>query len=166
MPDLSSGRRRLVGIVFTDIVRSTGLLHKLHTGLWVQLLAAHLGHLRRLMSQNGGHEVATTGDGVLATFPRATDALLFARAAVMDPGDERIGLRAGVHWGYVTEDEGAGLVAGRPVHFAARVMGQVTEIDLCVSDEAKHQIEVESPDVASNIQWTPQDNCELKSDYP
>jgi hypothetical protein len=37
------------------------LLHKLHTGLWVQLLAAHFGHLRRLMSQNGGHEVATTG---------------------------------------------------------------------------------------------------------
>ena len=160
--DLHSDRRRLVGIVFTDIVRSTSLLHKLHTRLWIQLLAAHFGHLRRLMSQNGGHEVATAGDGVLTTVPRASDALLFARAAVTDPGDARIGLRAGVHWGYVTENEGAGVVAGRAVHFAARVMGQVTEIGLCVSDGAKHRIEAESPGIASNIPWLPQDNCELK----
>ena len=160
--DLDFGHRRLVGIVFTDIVRSTPQLYELHTGQWMRLLRAHWYQLRHLLSQFGGHLVDRTGDSLLATFPQATDGLLFARAAVTDPGDERICLRAGVHWGYVTKDPIVGLVAGRAIHFADRVMSFAMEGGVCVSDDAKHQIDAESPDSSRKIQWTPHDDCELK----
>src|SRR5437016_3926949 len=160
--DPHDSRRRLVGIVFTDIVKSTSKLHELHTGQWMQLQTAHFRQLRRLLSQYSGDEVDTAGDGILATFPRATDGLLFARAALIDPGDERIELRAGVHWGYVTDNSSAGLLTGRAIHFAARVMGLLIEAGLCVSDDAKHQIEAESPGITSELQLTPRDNCELR----
>jgi adenylate cyclase len=154
--------RRPVGIVFTDIVGSTVQLHQVGTPLWVPLQTAHFRQLERLVSQFSGLLVETKGDGSLSLFPRATDAVLFARAAVTDPGGERIALRASVHWGYVTKNPTASLLAGRAIHFAARIIGLVTAVGLCVSDDAKHQIEAESPDMATEIEWTPLDNCELK----
>jgi len=106
--------------------------------------------------------VNTAGDGILATFPRATDGVLFARAAVRQAGDNALGLRACVHWGYVTENESAGLVTGRAIHFAARIIRLMPGAGLCVSDDAKVQIEAESPDLVRETEWTPLDNCELK----
>ena len=159
---LDGDQRKLVAIVFTDIVGSTSHLYKLGTGGWAPLLTVHFRQIRRLASRHGGKVVDKTGDGTLATFPRATDGVLFARAAMTDPGDDSIGLRACVHWGYVTEDANAKLVTGRAIHFAARIMGLVAGVGLCVSDNAKVQIKTESPDLVSETEWTPLDNCELK----
>ena len=160
--DPHGNRRRPAGIVFTDIVGSTVQLHRLGTALWAPLQTAHFRQLELLVSQYSGLLVETSGDGSLPVFARATDGLLFARAAVTEPGGERIALRASVHWGYVTKHPSASRLAGRAIHFAARIMRLVPGVGLCVSDDAKHQIEAESPDIAREAESSPQDNCELK----
>jgi class 3 adenylate cyclase len=112
--------RILATMLFTDIVGSTSTAERLGDAAWRQLLADHHRATRSQLDRYRGTEVDMTGDGFLATFSSAANALRCAmgiRDAVRALGME---VRAGVHAGEV---EVVGKqIAGVNVHAAARIM--------------------------------------------
>jgi class 3 adenylate cyclase len=113
-------QRRLLTVLFTDVVDATGHAARLGDGRWRDLLAAHDDAIRREVQRYGGREVKTVGDGFLATFGGPpSDALRCARTVVDAVRALGIELRAGLHTG---ECELVGAdVGGMAVHIAARV---------------------------------------------
>ena len=65
----------LATLLFTDIVDSTVMATQLGDARWRALLSAHLIAIRGATEHFGGRKVATTGDGVLATFDGPARAL-------------------------------------------------------------------------------------------
>ena len=112
--------RILATMLFTDIVGSTSTAERLGDAAWKQLLADHHRVIRSQLDRFRGTEVDTTGDGFLATFSSAANALRCAidiRDAIRAIGLE---VRIGVHAGEV-ELVGS-QIAGVNVHAAARIM--------------------------------------------
>ena len=72
--DLPTGT---VTLLFCDIEGSTALARRLGDA-WPAALADHRAVLRRAVDDRGGLELGTEGDGLLAAFPRAGDAIAAA----------------------------------------------------------------------------------------
>lgn len=85
-----------------------------------------------------GAEVATTGDGILATFDSASRAV--HAATDMHAGAERLGIRirAGIHTGEV--EPVAGNVRGMAVHVTARVTAVARAGETVVSSTTREMI--------------------------
>ena len=111
--------RRLLALLFTDIVGSTATAARLGDREWRSLLDEHDAVVRRTLARLGGTAVSHTGDGILASFPTPSAAL--RGAASLRDAVAALGLtvRTGVHTGEV-EVRGADL-SGMAVHVAARV---------------------------------------------
>jgi predicted ATPase/class 3 adenylate cyclase len=109
-----------VTFLFTDIERSTRLLHELGDR-YSDVLAEHRGAIRKAVTLHGGVEVDTQGDAFFVAFPRATDAAAAAAAAQDALADGVVRVRMGLHTGEPTVTE-EGYV-GIAVHQAARIMG-------------------------------------------
>lgn len=125
------GDRQFATVLFTDIVGSTEHAASLGDRRWRELLDAHHIAVRRELSRFGGQEIATTGDGFLATFAAPGRAIICAialRDAVRSLGLEvRVGLHAGEIEVY---DEN---VAGIAVHIGARIAALATPGQILVS---------------------------------
>jgi class 3 adenylate cyclase len=106
-------------VLFTDIVESTSRLAALGERAWSNLHDRHDEAVRRELRRFGGREVATTGDGILATFDNPTCALACGRAIRDTAAPLGLALRVGLHTGQV-QVRGAD-VGGLAVHIAARV---------------------------------------------
>jgi class 3 adenylate cyclase len=119
LPD-GPGSMVVATLVFTDIVDSTAILHRLGDTAWRERLLAHNARLREQLNAFRGREVKTTGDGFLAVFDGASRAV--RGAAAMARAAESVGLpiRVGVHTGEVELVEGD--ARGLAVHTAARIM--------------------------------------------
>ena len=91
--DVSSrGRnRRLITVMFTDIVASTRVATGLGDARWRELLSRHHALVRRELKRHGGREVDTAGDGFFATFAAPADGVRCA-CAVSD-GVREFGIR-------------------------------------------------------------------------
>lgn len=129
---LGSPSRVLATLLLTDIVDSTPLVAELGDARWRDLLTAHFQSVRAELERYGGREVATTGDGLLATFDGPGQALRCAAAVRQHASRDGIAIRAGVHVGEVEivgED-----VRGVAVHEAARVMAAAGANEILVSD--------------------------------
>jgi class 3 adenylate cyclase len=124
-------QRVLTTVVFTDIVRSTSHASRLGDARWQELLADHHAMARRLLRAFGGSEIATTGDGFLATFDSPARALEWA--ATMRDGVAALGLaiRAGVHTGECEMDGDD--VSGVAVNAAARVVAKAGDGEVWAS---------------------------------
>jgi class 3 adenylate cyclase len=113
-------QRRLLTILFTDIVDATGHAARLGDGRWRDLLSAHDDAIRREVERYGGREVKTVGDGFIASFAGPpSDALRCARTVTAAVRGLGIRIRAGLHTGeceLIADD-----VGGMAVHIAARV---------------------------------------------
>lgn len=118
----SSGElaRRLLTVMFTDIVDATARAARLGDGRWRDLLAEHDARVRAQLVRFGGREVKTVGDGFLVTFDgppsRALRCALAITAAARELGLE---IRVGIHTGeceLIGED-----VGGMAIHIASRV---------------------------------------------
>jgi predicted ATPase/class 3 adenylate cyclase len=108
-----------VTFLFTDIERSTQLLHELGDR-YAEVLAEHRRILRAAVAANGGVEVDTQGDAFLIAFQRASHAVSAASAAQQELGPGPVKVRMGIHTGEpVVTEEG---YVGIDVHRAARVM--------------------------------------------
>ena len=137
-----SGMRRWVGgsprhrvlatLLFTDVVDSTGTAARLGDAAWHELLSIHFHASRDAVERYGGRQIATTGDGVLATFEAAANAVRCA-SEIRDTADRQgLAIRAGVHVGEV---ELAGKdVSGVAVHEAARIMAEAGAGEILVSE--------------------------------
>jgi class 3 adenylate cyclase len=125
-------QRRLMTILFTDIVDATGHAARMGDARWRDLLSAHDAGIRREVERYGGREVKTLGDGYIAAFEGPpSDALRCARTAVAAVRGLGIEIRAGLHTGEC--ELIAGDVGGMAVHIAARVCDMAAPEEILTS---------------------------------
>jgi class 3 adenylate cyclase len=118
-PPAATPDRVLATVLFTDVVGSTEKAVELGDAGWKQLLARHHEAVRAELERYRGREVATAGDGFLATFDGPARAVRCAQAITEAVRPLGLEVRAGVHTGEVElagED-----VRGIAVHIGARV---------------------------------------------
>jgi class 3 adenylate cyclase len=99
--------------MFTDMVGSTELSARLGDADADKLFRVHFRLLRDAIATNGGREVKSLGDGLMAVFPSATEAV--SCAVAMQQGahhhsqrmaDQTARLRVGLNAGDVIETDG------------------------------------------------------------
>ena len=123
--------RRLLVLLFTDIVGSTEQLGQLGDRDWSTVLDVHDEISERIAEQHGGRVVARTGDGVLCALPSPSAALQAAAGLRDELASMSIAIRCGLHAGEV-EIRGDD-VSGLAVHIAARVMAEAAPGEILVS---------------------------------
>ncbi|MCW2245980.1 class 3 adenylate cyclase [Azospirillum fermentarium] len=106
-------------LLFVDIADSTPLYERLGDAAAAALTRKMLRHLRLVIDVNGGQVIKVMGDGLLAAFPGADDAVW--AAGTMTASQETLGLnlRLGLHYG--TAIQGDGDLYGDACNVAARV---------------------------------------------
>jgi class 3 adenylate cyclase len=120
--------RRLLTVLFTDIVDSTRRAAELGDGEWRAVLGRHNQLVRDELARWQGLEISTTGDGFLATFDGPARAINAALSIVSRMGDIGLEVRCGLHTGLVDVVDGD--VAGLAVHIGARIgaLGEPNEV--------------------------------------
>ncbi len=116
-----------VTIVFSDIESSTARAMALGDQRWYEVLGAHNGIVRSRVTEFGGREVKSQGDGFMLTFPSARRAVQCCIAVQQDleafataNPDSGVRVRMGVHTGEAIIDEGGDLF-GKHIIVAARI---------------------------------------------
>ena len=131
----ASPNRVLASLLFTDIVDSTGTASRLGDAPWHDLLTLHFHGADDAIERFGGRRVATTGDGILASFDAAAAAVQCGVAIGAAAREHDLTLRIGAHVGEV---ELAGDdVRGVTVHEAARVMAAAAPGEILVSETVR-----------------------------
>jgi class 3 adenylate cyclase len=133
------GRRVVTTVLFTDIVSSTSTLERIGDGPWQELLRLHDGRLRDDLNNFRGREIATTGDGFLAVFESATNAVRCGLAMTRSAQATGMSIRVGIHTGEV--EFIGGDVRGIAVHTAARVMSSAAPDEVLVSSTTSDLLE-------------------------
>ena len=124
MASKSDVRNALVAVLFTDLVGSTELMTRLGQRAFDELRRRHFSALGTVVTSYGGDEVKNTGDGILAVFPSAAQAVDAAvalqRATLRQGGPLPVAIRIGLAVGDATLESGD--VFGAPVVEAARLV--------------------------------------------
>jgi class 3 adenylate cyclase len=138
VPTGARGRRSIHTILFTDMERNTELLHRLGDERWRALLREHERITRARLAAHGGTEIKTIGDGFLASFASAADALECALglqqafAARNAGAGQAILVRCGLNAAEpIAEDND---LFGTAVTVAARIMSQAAGGEVFVAD--------------------------------
>jgi class 3 adenylate cyclase len=133
-PAVDSGLR---AVMFTDIVGSTEMTARLGDSAALELVRAHDALVRRGLDAHDGREVKHTGDGIMASFEKAQNAVRSAAdiqrrfAAYNAEASERLSVRIGVHAGEpVTEHND---LFGATVQFAYRLCSEAEADTIVVS---------------------------------
>jgi hypothetical protein len=111
--------RRLLTILFLDIVGLTERAAELGDAAWRELLAAHYARAEREIVAYEGREVDRAGDGIVAVFEGPTRAIRCAQALQREAGTLALELRGGIHTGEAELDGRA--IRGIADHGGARV---------------------------------------------
>jgi class 3 adenylate cyclase len=131
--------RVLATLLFTDVVGSTDTLRRIGDAAWRNLVAQHNARLRSDLNRFRGRELATTGDGFLASFDSATRAARCGLAMVQSARTVGLSIRVGIHSGEIE------MVGGDPrgvaVHTAARVMSKAAPDEVLVSSLTRELLE-------------------------
>jgi class 3 adenylate cyclase len=131
LQDAPQVRRLLATVLFTDIVGSTQRAQEAGDQRWRELLGAHDEAARRLVGQEGGRWIKSTGDGALAVFDGPGRAIRCAVALGKELAGIGIEIRAGIHTGEL--DLGDDDVGGIAVHIAARILAEAGPGEILVS---------------------------------
>ena len=151
---IAGGHTYVTTVLLTDVVDSTATLQRLGEAPWRDLLGRHFAQTRRALDRHHGVEVATTGDGMLATFDGAARAIRCA-GEIHDAAQELgIQVRAGVHTGEV--EPVPGNIRGMAVHIAARVAAAAAAGETLVSGTTREMVS------ASDIAFKDRGAHELK----
>ncbi len=127
--------RVLSTVLFTDIVGSTERASSLGDSAWRDVLEQHHAWVRRELAHFRGQEIATTGDGFLATFDGPARAVRCAVAIRDRMRESGLEVRAGVHTG---ECERMGdNIGGLAVHIGSRVAGLASPGEVLASSTVK-----------------------------
>src|SRR5438128_7672735 len=131
--------RRLSAIMAADVSGYSRLMHNdeeaTHAGLTALLAAA----VEPVIAEHGGHIVKNTGDGFLAEFPSAVEAVRTAmqfqnrihELTMDDAEDRRIAFRVGINIGDVIVE--AHDIFGDGVNIAARLEAVAEPGGICIS---------------------------------
>jgi class 3 adenylate cyclase/ubiquinone/menaquinone biosynthesis C-methylase UbiE len=111
-------------LLFSDVVGSTELLARLGERGWDEVRRKHFSVLREALAEHEGVEVKNTGDGLMAVFGSAVNAVDCAvamqqQALQVVVGGTPVGVRIGIATGEATQDRGDWF--GTPVVEAARL---------------------------------------------
>jgi class 3 adenylate cyclase len=138
----ASGRGRAAGasrtILCTDIVGNTDLLQRVGDDAWRTVLRAHEHITRTALREHGGTEVKAMGDGFIASFDSATQAVRCAIevqqafATYNETADHDIAIRVGLNAGEPIEENDD--LFGTAVTMAARIMGRGAGGEILASD--------------------------------
>ncbi|HLZ03506.1 MAG TPA: adenylate/guanylate cyclase domain-containing protein [Bradyrhizobium sp.] len=138
--------RRLSAILAADVAGYSLLMHIDEEATHAKLTALLTGAVAPAIGEHGGRVVKNTGDGFLAEFPSAVEAL---RAAVQfqtrikelttgDADDRRIAFRVGVNIGDVIVESHD--IFGDGVNIAARLESIAEPSGICISSSAYDQV--------------------------
>jgi TolB-like protein len=139
--------RHLTAILAADVAGYSLLMGADEEGTHRQLKAHRANLVDPKIAEHRGRIVKTTGDGLLAEFSSAVDAvrcavdiqLGMASANLNIPNTKRIQLRIGIHVGdIITED---GDIFGDGVNVAARLEGLADPGGICVSARVHEDVE-------------------------
>lgn len=139
-------QRRLAAILAADVAGYSRLMHHDEEATHAKLTALLADGVTSAIVEHGGRIVKNTGDGFLAEFPSAVEAV---RASMQfqtriheltlgDAEDRRILFRVGINIGDVIVE--AHDVFGDGVNIAARLEGIAEPGGICVSDDVYHQV--------------------------
>jgi TolB-like protein len=139
-------RRRLAAIVCADVVGYARLIGLDETGTLTALKAVRRDLVDPRVASYGGRVFKTTGDGFLAEFPSAVNAVEFAidvqarlgdRVAAL-PEERRIAFRIGINVGDVIVDDED--LYGDGVNVAARIESLAEPGGICVTANVVEQV--------------------------
>lgn len=138
--------RRLAAILVADAVGYSRLMHHDEEATFARLTALLTDTVMPAIAQYGGRVVKNTGDGFLAEFPSAVDAVRAAtqfqdrvhQLTIDDAADRRLVFRVGINIGDVIV--GAHDIFGDGVNIAARLEGIAEPGGICVSSSAFDQV--------------------------
>jgi class 3 adenylate cyclase len=123
--------RRLAAIFFSDIVGYTTLMGR-DEAETIRIIAANEEIHHAALARHRGHLIQELGDGMLASFDSASDAVAAAREVQQQVGaDGRYQVRVGIHLGEVTQD--GGKVMGDGVNIAARIQAEMGAGEIGIS---------------------------------
>jgi class 3 adenylate cyclase/pimeloyl-ACP methyl ester carboxylesterase len=106
-------------IMFTDLVASTALTQRLGDSAAQEIVHQHDAAVRAALAEHGGRQIKHTGDGIMATFSSAANALRAAAQIQRSTADSGIGIRIGLNTGEPIVE--AGDLFGTAVQLAARI---------------------------------------------
>lgn len=146
--------RRILSVMFIDIVNSTVLAVEMGDEGWSDKLERFRAAVRRNLDNFGGVEIDTAGDGFFATFAGPGGAIRCAESIIDEVQNLGLSVRAGVHTGEVTRrgDRAVGVA----VHVGARIMALAEPSELLVSGEVRDLV------AGSRIQLTDRGDHMLK----
>jgi TolB-like protein/class 3 adenylate cyclase len=139
--------RHLTAILAADVVGYSLLMGADEEGTHGQLKAHRANLVDPKIAAHRGRIVKTTGDGLLAEFSSAVDAvrcavdiqLGMASANLNIPNTKRIQLRIGIHVGDIISEDGD--IFGDGVNVAARLEGLADPGGICVSARVHEDVE-------------------------
>jgi len=126
-----SSERRLLSLLFIDIVASTQTAERLGDAAWRTLLGRYRDIVRRQLARHGGQEVDNAGDGFFLRFETPTAAIRCAEAVRSASRTLGLDVHAGIHTGEC--ESVAGHVSGVAVHVAARIAELAAPGEILVS---------------------------------
>jgi class 3 adenylate cyclase len=118
-PAALPSQRRLLTILFLDVVGSTERAVELGDARWRDLLTSLFDEIEKELIAFEGREVDRAGDGLLATFDGPSKAIRCAQEASARAIRLGLKLRSGIHSGEAEVD--GSRVRGIAVHAAARI---------------------------------------------
>jgi class 3 adenylate cyclase len=120
-------------ILFADIVDSTAMTERIGDAAFRAKARDLDASMRRIITEAGGTTIdaKTLGDGVLATFPAASQAIDAALRCAASGGEFGLQLHLGLHAGDVIRE--ANNVFGGAVNIASRISGLSAPDELLVS---------------------------------
>jgi class 3 adenylate cyclase len=120
-------------IFFADIVDSTALTERLGDAAFRERARALDTSLRQIITSGGGTAIdgKLLGDGVVATFPAAAQAIVAALRSSAAGNDGGLPLHLGIHAGDVIREQNN--VFGGAVNIAARISGLSAPGEVLVS---------------------------------
>jgi class 3 adenylate cyclase len=129
--DGASGNRRLLAMLFVDLVRSTDAAASMGDAGWVSLLGAFRTQAETTIVGYEGRLIKWIGDGFLATFAVPAGAVGCGIRLVEEAREMDLEIRAGVHTSEVVLEGDD--IAGIAVHIAARIMALASPSEVLVS---------------------------------
>src|SRR6266568_6293427 len=137
----SGERRKVVSVLFCDVVGSTALGELMDPEALRALLARYFDRMREVVERHGGSVEKFIGDAVMAVFGvpvvHEDDALRACRAAVeMRDALPELGIRGriGVNTGQVVNGTDVALATGDAVNVAARLEQEATPGEVLVGE--------------------------------
>src|SRR3954454_2050526 len=149
--------RRLSAILAADVAGYSRLMHNDEEATHAKLTALLAGGVEPAIAEHGGRIVKTTGDGFLAEFPSAVEAVRSAihfqnnvrELTIDDAEDQRLVFRVGINIGDIIVE--AHDIFGDGVNIAARLEGICEPGGICISssayDQVRGKVEVEFTDL-------------------